>query len=141
MDANKSQNIQAALAHIIGDLIQSIGVVIVSIILFFRPHWVILDPLLSISFSLIAISFSFPVLKDIIWVLMDSAPEEMNVEEFYDEISKIEFVEEIHDFHVWNLSFGKPNMTCHIICTEHPEYVLKRATVICRKIGIYHSTI
>ena len=48
---------------------------------------------------------------------------------------------EVHDLHVWNMTFGKPNMTCHIKCLKKQDYVLKRATIICRKVGIYHSTI
>ena len=63
------------MAHIIGDMVQSIGVVIISAILFFRPEWKILDPLISMMFTLIAISFSFPVLKEIIKILMDATPE------------------------------------------------------------------
>jgi len=40
------------------------------------------------------------------------------------------------------MTFGKPNLTCHIICEKNKtEYVLKQATVFARKIGIYHSTI
>ena len=53
----------------------------------------------------------------------------------------IRYVKEIHDLHVWNVTFGKPNMTAHIICYKNTEYVLKKATIICRKSGIYHSTI
>ena len=39
------------------------------------------------------------------------------------------------------MAFGKPNMTVHITCSKNPAYVLKKATLICRKSGIYHSTI
>ena len=39
------------------------------------------------------------------------------------------------------MAFGKSNMTVHITCSGNPAYVLKKATLICRKAGIYHSTI
>lgn len=50
-------------------------------------------------------------------------------------------MKEIHDLHVWNVTFGKPTMTCHLKVTSKPDYVLKQATIVCRKVGIYHSTI
>jgi len=38
------------------------------------------------------------------------------------------------------LTHGKPAMTAHIR-GNNVDYILKKATVICRKYGIYHSTI
>lgn len=129
------------MAHILGDMVQSVGVVLASTILFFRPKWVIIDPLISVSFMIIAFTFSIPVVKDIIRVLLDATPENLDLEDFERQISEIKFVKEIHDIHIWNMTFGKPNLTCHILCSENPEYVLKRVTIVCRKIGIYHSTV
>lgn len=72
---------------------------------------------------------------------MDSAPENFDMIKFEKKLESIRYVSEIHDLHVWTMAFGKPNMTVHITCNEHPAYVLKKATLICRKAGIYHSTI
>ncbi len=139
--SGENQNIRAALVHIIGDMVQSLGVILASSIIFFNPTWIIVDPFISIMFTTIAISFSIPVIREIITLLMDSTPGNLDIFSFKDDLKKIKFVEEIHDIHVWNLSFGKPNMTAHIICSAHTEYVLKKATLICREVGIYHSTI
>lgn len=139
--ANENQNIKAALAHIIGDLLQSIGVIIGAIIICFKPTWEIIDPLLSILFTIIAFAVSVPVTIDIFKLLTDQAPEGLDIVKFERDLKNIQYVTEIHDLHVWNMTFGKPNMTCHITCERNSEYVLKRATIICRKVGIYHSTI
>lgn len=72
---------------------------------------------------------------------MDATPEELNLKHFEEEIRQVKYVKEIHDIHIWNMTFGKPNLTLHILCEKDQEYVLKRVTVICRKYGIYHSTI
>ena len=50
-------------------------------------------------------------------------------------------VSEVHDLHIWLLSYGKPAMTVHLKVIHNPEVVLKKATLICRRSGIYHSTI
>ena len=38
-------NLRAAYVHVIGDLIQSIGVMIASIIVWYKPEYVIVDPI------------------------------------------------------------------------------------------------
>lgn len=72
---------------------------------------------------------------------MDASPDHINLDEIDEEIRKIKFVKDVHDIHISSMSFEKYNMTCHILCSEHPEYVLKKVTKMCRKYGIYHSTI
>jgi len=141
MKVEDSHNIRAAWIHIIGDTVQSLGVILVSVVIWIRDDWKFLDPVLSITFSIIALTFSFRVLKDIIHVIMDTTPPNLDVEILQGDLQNIKFVKEIHDFHVWQLAHGKPSLTCHITATEHPIYVLKKATLLVRKLGIYHSTI
>lgn len=141
VSAHQSHNIQAAWIHILGDLVQSIGVVIFSIIIFFRNDWKFLDPVISIIFVIIAASFSVPVAKSIITIMLDATPADMDIERFILTLKSIKHVTEIHDLHVWNLTHGKPSMTAHIIVDDRVDHVLKKATIECRKVGIYHSTI
>lgn len=52
------------------------------------------------------------------------------------------FVEEIHDFHVWNLSDEKPIMTAHIVSDENPTFALFKINELLQKqYKIFHSTI
>lgn len=139
--ANDSHNIQAAWNHILGDLIQSIGVVIFSIIIYFKNDWKFLDPVISIVFVIIAVSISIPVAKSVITIMLDTTPRDMDIEKFVSNLKSIKHVTEIHDLHVWNLTHGKPAMTAHILVDDKVDYVLKKATIECRKIGIYHTTI
>lgn len=139
--ANESHNIQAAWIHILGDLLQSLGVVIFAIIIYLKPLWKFLDPVISIVFVVIASSFSIPVAKGIIRMMLDSTPRDLDIDRFMITLNSIEHVKEIHDLHVWNLTHGKPAMTAHILVDDRVEYVLKKATIECRKLGIYHTTI
>lgn len=136
-----SHNIHAAWVHIVGDTIQTVGVIIVALIIYFYPSLKYLDPILSITFSLIAVSVTFFVFENIVNLLMDSAPKGLDMEVFKEKLEELKYVEEVHDLHIWLLSFGKPAMTAHIKVSAKPETVLRRATKICRRSGIYHSTI
>ena len=52
-DAEKNLNVRAAFIHMMGDLIQSIGVIIAGLIIYFYPEYKILDPILTFMFSII----------------------------------------------------------------------------------------
>lgn len=62
---------KAAVAHIIGDILQSAGVVIGASIIVYKPTWEIIDPLLSILFTILSFSVSIPVTFDLFKILTD----------------------------------------------------------------------
>ena len=117
------------------------GVVIISLIIFLNPNLKYLDPCLSIFFSVISVSFSIPVFKALIGILLDAVPHKFDLDKFVSEMKKVEHVVEVHDVHVWEVIKGKLVMTAHLISNEHNEFVLKQCTIIARKWGVYHSTI
>lgn len=71
---------------------------------------------------------------------MEGVPVGIAINEFEESLKKIKGVKEIHDLHIWSLSAGKPAMSAHIF-SENPSKALKKATELCRRYGIYHSTI
>ena len=138
---SENQNIRAAWVHILGDTIQTIGVILVAIIIYLYPEYKFLDPILSITFSILAVSLSISVFESIVQLLMDSAPAGIDMADFKKQLGDLKHVSEVHDLHIWLLSYGKPAMTVHLKVLHNPEVVLKKATLICRRSGIYHSTI
>ena len=83
----KNINVRAAFIHVIGDLIQSIGVVIAGYIIKFfvsastlillltcfsvQPQWHIVDPICTFLFSILVIISTLNVLRDAMLVLME----------------------------------------------------------------------
>jgi len=51
--ANSNLNVRAAMIHMVGDLIQSIGVIIAGLIIWWFPDYIILDPIITFGFSII----------------------------------------------------------------------------------------
>ncbi len=66
---------KAALIHVIGDIIQSLGVVIASVIIYFKPNWSFIDPICTFIFSVIVMFTTVSITKQCISVLMEAAPE------------------------------------------------------------------
>jgi zinc transporter 2 len=71
--------------HIIGDIIQSIGVIIAAILIYFFPNYQIIDPLMTIFFSVIVIFTTIPIIKQCIIVIMEGTHSDYDT----DEIKKI----------------------------------------------------
>lgn len=74
-------NIQAAYIHIIGDIIQSIGVVIAAIIIMIYPEWSYIDPVCTFLFSIIVLFTTVNVTKRCLYILMEGAPTDLSVDE------------------------------------------------------------
>ena len=72
-------NIRAAIIHIIGDIIQSIGVVIAAIIIYCKPEWHVADPICTFIFTFLCIFTTVPIFKDCVSVLMEATPKEIDI--------------------------------------------------------------
>jgi Co/Zn/Cd efflux system component len=64
-------NVQAAVVHMIGDLIQSIGVIIAAIIIMFKKDWLIVDPICTFLFSILVLFTTVPTFGKCMGILME----------------------------------------------------------------------
>ena len=144
LNADENPVIRAAYIHILGDMIQSAGVLIAALIIYFfqdtHPGVRIVDPICTFGFAIVVLCTTFPVSRDCFYVLLESTPRDLDIESLYNELSSIEGVISVHDIHLWNISIGRPSIALHIIC-ESPKDVLKIATQTCKNYGIKHCTI
>ena len=125
-EKNTNVNLRASFIHILGDAIQNIGVLIAGIIIYFFPKYSIADPICTYVFSIIVGFTTINILKDCIFVLMEGSPVDIDIDELENDLKKIKGVKEIHDLHVWSLSIGKINLSCHICC-DNPQKTLTKA--------------
>ena len=136
--------IRAAYIHIIGDMIQSVGVLIAAIVIYLfqdnHPGIRIFDPICTFVFAIIVLCTTIPVSKDCINVLMEAAPGDINTQKLYLELQKVIGVVNIHDIHLWCISIGRPSISLHIL-SDSPQKTLEQATLVCQKYGIHHCTI
>ncbi|SBT82398.1 cation diffusion facilitator family protein, putative [Plasmodium ovale] len=138
-----SISLKTAYLHAISDLLQNIGVMIASLIIWYNPKYSITDPICSIIFCFIVFSTTISVIKEILNVLMEGTPVSINLIDIKNDLLKIPGVIDVHDLHVWSLSIGKPALACHIVA--HKKYshtVLNNATLLCQnKYKILHTTV
>ena len=82
-------NVRAAFLHVIGDLIQSIGVCIAAIIIYFKPEWKLADPICTFTFSLFVLISTVNIIKDCILVFMESVPPGVETDKIEADLRKV----------------------------------------------------
>ena len=144
LNADDNPVIRAAYIHILGDMIQSAGVLLAALIIYFfqdtHPGVRIVDPICTFCFAIVVLCTTLPVSRDCFYVLLESTPRDLDIESLYNELSSINGVISVHDIHTWNISIGRPSIALHINC-YNPKEILKIATQTCKKYGIKHCTI
>jgi zinc transporter 2 len=138
--SRENYNMQAAMIHVIGDIVQSVGVVIASIVIWTDPNLKWFDPICTLMFAVLVMCTTIPITGDCLSVLMEASPPGEDWGEFQDKMQKLPGVVKVLDFHVWSLASGKPCLSAHIISTN-VERTLRKATNMCRRNKIFHTTI
>eukprot|EP00922_Rhytidocystis_sp_ex-Travisia-forbesii_P057425 GHVS01085048.1.p1 GENE.GHVS01085048.1~~GHVS01085048.1.p1 ORF type:complete len:458 (+),score=59.40 GHVS01085048.1:141-1514(+) len=137
-------NLQAAYIHALGDLLQNVGVMIAAGLIWWNPHWRLMDPICTLVFSVLVAFTTFSIIKEALNVLMEGSPGGIDMASLNEDLLNIQDVVEVHDLHVWSLSVGKPALVCHLVIPQEQaaRTALRRATWLCqKKYGILHTTI
>lgn len=136
----RSANISAAYLHAISDFIQNIGVIIAGVIIWCRPDFQIVDPLCTILFAILVVSYTLNLLHRTVFVLLEAVPSGVDWERVHKAFSAIEGVSDVHDLHIWSLTVGRHAATAHMKATN-PEQALRDAHSLARELGLSHVTI
>lgn len=79
-------NMKAAVVHILGDMVQSIGVISAAIIIKVRPDWQIADPICTYVFSVLVLLTTVPIFIECTGILMEGTTDDIDVAELYNRI-------------------------------------------------------
>ncbi|BDA42749.1 Metal tolerance protein 1 [Coccomyxa sp. Obi] len=140
-------NMRGAIIHALGDLVQSVGVVFASAIIWWKEggnsHWLLVDPLCTFIFAIIVLVTTVGIMRDISDILMERVPRGLDADVIQADLQKIEGVVSVHDLHVWALKPGVPLLATHLNVAKEQDAcaVLMAATNYCVSKGITHSTI
>lgn len=117
----------AAFIHAIGDMFLSLGVCIAATIIYFKPEYTLADPICTYIFSVIVFFTATPITKNCINILMERAPNEVDIDGLVSHIKRETAATEIHDFHLWQISVARYSLSCHIV-SPTPMETLKQVT-------------
>ncbi len=136
-------NVRAALLHVIGDFAGSV-IAIVAITVAWLTGWVRIDPLLSLALCAIMTVSAFHILRDSSRVLMNAAPESIDVGAAGRALLAVEGVRSVHDLHIWALGGEQTALAAHLGIEDIGQWpgVLERVRSLMREqFDIRHLTL
>ncbi|NXA33178.1 ZNT4 protein, partial [Eudromia elegans] len=111
---HSSLAVRAAFVHALGDLVQSIGVLIAAYIIRFKPEYKIADPICTYVFSILVVLTTVRILCDTGVIILEGVPRHLNVDRIKEDLMKIEDVYSIEDLNIWSLTAGKTTAVVHL---------------------------
>ena len=131
--------------HLLEDVLGWVAVFIVSIVLMFKP-WAILDPILSIGFTLFILFNVIRNLKQTLMLFLQATPDKAQLERIRDDLLSNEHVSDLHHFHIWSLDGERNVMTVHLVLvgdvsTEHIQTLKNDVQRSLKKYNFEHTTV
>ncbi|KAJ0003716.1 hypothetical protein NQD34_008814 [Periophthalmus magnuspinnatus] len=130
----------AAFVHVVGDLLQSLSVLVSAIIIFFKPEYKIADPICTFIFSILVLCTTFTIIKDIVVVLLEGSPGGVQYSEVRDRLLAVKGVTAVHNMHIWALTMNQVLLTAHVAIDEtvDAQVVLREMTQACYSSYNFH---
>jgi cobalt-zinc-cadmium efflux system protein len=110
----QSMNIEGSFQHILTDLIAFIVTAIAGVVIL-ATGWTRADGVAALIIAGVMFRSAWGLLRDSGRVLLEAAPEGMDVEAIGRAIATYPHVESVHDLHVWQISSGFPSLAAHVL--------------------------
>ena len=115
--AHHNSNMKMVFVHNLADAFGSLGVILSGIcVVLFNVYFI--DGIIALfiaAYMIMQAVFSF---KPIVNILMNAAPEHLDLEKIGQAIQNIKGVEDVHHIHVWCISENNVSLECHIRGTD-----------------------
>ena len=120
-------NLEGVLRHTAADALGSVGVIAAGAIVLAGGSNAA-DPIVSMLIGVLILLGSWRLVREPFNVLMESAPEGMDVQQVGAAMCSIEGVREVHDLHIWEVTSGFPALAAHVRTepTEDADAVRER---------------
>ncbi|XP_009876902.1 PREDICTED: zinc transporter 8 [Apaloderma vittatum] len=112
--ALSNASLRAAFVHTMGDLFQSISVLISALIIFFKPEYKIADSICTFVFSIFVLATTLTILRDLLIVLMEGTSKGFAYDAVKTRILAVEKVESVHNLHLWSLTMNQTILSAHV---------------------------
>jgi len=141
----KTLNEQVLSWHLIEDVLGWVSVLIVSVMLMFFD-WPILDPLLSIVFTLFILINVFKNTRQTLKIFLQSSPDNVVLDEVRHKLMSINQVNQIHHLHLWSLDGERHVLTAHlkvneIMTVEEQKKIKKQVGELLSDFAFVYTTI
>jgi len=119
---DSSLNVKGAYLEVWADMLGSVGVIVAAIVIRFSG-WVWVDTVVAVGIGLWVLPRTWVLLKESVNILLEGAPEGVDVEKVGQTIGALPGVTGVHDLHVWVLTSGKNALTAHVVHADGADGV------------------
>lgn len=140
----ESLSMRAAYLHVLGDLLQSVAVIIVAAIVTLFPRANMADPICTLVFACIILHATRGLAVETFGILLQAVPSNISLRDVSARLLSIPSVQSLGDFHIWNITASCTALTVHLFkdMSVDDQKVLKQAQTILREeFGIEHTAI
>lgn len=140
---DSSLNLKGAYLEVWSDMVGSIGVITAAIAIRYTG-WVWLDTLVAVGIGFWVIPRTWILLKESLNILLEGAPEGVDVNEISESMTVLPGVTSVHDLHVWVLTTGKSSLTAHVVhnAQTSPDQLIKAIQeILAHRFGVFHTTL
>lgn len=144
-DTKGNLNLRAALLHVVGDMLGSVGAIVAALLIMFFG-WAWADPLASVIVAILVLISGWRVTKEAIHVLMEGTPKDVDIEEVIKAVQSIPGVRSMHELHIWSITSGKNALSSHVVVDEGTSFedsqvLLREIETTLANLKIGHVTI
>jgi cobalt-zinc-cadmium efflux system protein len=118
--AKESINLQGAYLEVLGDLLGSLGVIGAALLIAVTDWWWA-DPLVAVAIGLFILPRTWRLGRAALRILVQAAPEHLEVTKVHDRLAAVPGVAEVHDLHVWTLTSGMEVASAHLTMAPGAE--------------------
>jgi cobalt-zinc-cadmium efflux system protein len=118
--AAESVNVEGAYLEVFADLLGSIGVLIAATIQLLTG-WPYADPIFAAIIGVFVLPRAFRLGRRALRILLQSAPDHIDVAEMESRLASLPGVVDVHDLHVWTLTSDMDVVTAHLMVQDEAD--------------------
>ncbi len=140
--SKESLNIEGAYLEVLADTVGSVGV-IVAAVLIAAFGWTWADPVVAMLIGLWILPRTWQLGRRAVRVLLQAAPEHIDLSALADDLASIDGVSDVHDLHVWTLTSEMDAASAHLVVptgSDHHAVLDQARDLLSTSYRIDHGT-
>jgi cobalt-zinc-cadmium efflux system protein len=141
--AKESLNVRGAFLEVLADAIGSAGVIVAGLVLILTG-WPYVDPIIGAGIGLFILPRTWRLGREALRILLEVAPQEVDVGAVERRLNAVPGVEAVHDLHIWTVTSGLEAASGHLVLEQGSDLAspLAAATRLLREeFSIEHVTL
>lgn len=110
-------NLRAAFAHVLTDLYAFLGTVVAAVVLL-TTGFGRADSIASLVVVTLMLGAALPLLRASARVLLEGAPDGVDLEQVRQHLLETTHVRDVHDLHCWTVGSGLPTLSAHVVVED-----------------------